>query len=114
MKTYIYGKKIIKEKKYKLSNKDIPIESPGCFTLLPTMLSEDLFTVRKEIPQLFTGSVNHINNQILNCSIKLVYFAYLAITFRSGNIKPVFISNDRSHRLSKSVLIMRCRSQAKL
>ena len=50
----------------KLSNKDIPIETPGCFTLLPTMLSEDLFTVRKEIPQEFTGSVNHINQQILN------------------------------------------------
>ena len=50
----------------KLSNKDIPIEKPGCFTLLPTMLSEDLFTVRKEIPQQFTGSVNHINQQLLN------------------------------------------------
>ena len=50
----------------KLSNADIPIEAPGCFTLLPTMLSEDLFTVRKEIPQQFTGSVNHINQQLLN------------------------------------------------
>ena len=30
------------------------------------MLSEDLFTVRKEIPQQFTGSVNHINQQLLN------------------------------------------------
>jgi len=50
----------------KLSNNDIPIEAPGCFTLLPTMLSEDLFTVRKEIPQQFTGSVNHINQQLLN------------------------------------------------
>jgi hypothetical protein len=50
----------------KLSSKDIPIEAPGCFTLLPTMLSEDLFTVRKEIPQQFTGSVNHINQQLLN------------------------------------------------
>ena len=50
----------------KLSNNDIQIETPGCFTLLPTMLSEDLFTVRKEIPQQFTGSVNHINKQLLN------------------------------------------------
>jgi hypothetical protein len=50
----------------KLSNTDIPIEEPGCFTLLPTMLSEDVFTVRKEIPQEFNGSVNHINKQLLN------------------------------------------------
>ena len=30
------------------------------------MLSEDVFTVRKEIPQEFNGSVNHINKQLLN------------------------------------------------
>jgi len=50
----------------KLSNTDIPIETPGCFTLLPSMLSEDLFTVREEIPEQFTGSINHINKQLLN------------------------------------------------
>lgn len=48
----------------KLSNMDIPIESPGCFTLLPTMLSEDLFNVRKEIPELFNGNVQDINKKM--------------------------------------------------
>ena len=46
-----------------LSKNDIPIETPGCFLLLPSMLSEDLFTVRKEIPQQFVGSINDINEQ---------------------------------------------------
>ena len=49
----------------KLSNTDIPIEEPGCFTLLPTMLSEDLFGVRTKIPEDFTGSVDNINQQLL-------------------------------------------------
>ena len=33
-----------------LSSNDINIEGPGCFLLLPTMLSEDLFSVRTEVP----------------------------------------------------------------
>lgn len=53
-----------------LSNKDIPIEDPGCFLLLPTMMSEDLFTVRQELPKQFTGSVNDINNQFKDESRK--------------------------------------------
>ena len=51
----------------KLSNKDITIEEPGCFTLLPTMLSEDLFTVRKEIPTEFTNSLNQTKTNSNNC-----------------------------------------------
>lgn len=47
-----------------LSKNDIPIEQPGCFLLLPSMLSEDLFSVRKEIPEQFVGSINDVNKQL--------------------------------------------------
>ena len=53
----------------KLSDKDISIEETGCFTLLPTMLSEDLFTVREELPTEYTGSVNDINKRMNNSPI---------------------------------------------
>ena len=42
---------------------DINIEGTGCFLLLPTMLSEDLFGVRKQIPSEYTSmNVNHADD----------------------------------------------------
>jgi hypothetical protein len=40
----------------------IQIETPGCFLILPTMVSEDLFGVRENTPTQFSGSVDKINN----------------------------------------------------
>jgi len=47
---------------------DLNIEGTGCFLLLPTMLSEDLFDVRKQIPSEYVskGVNNNTNN---NCII---------------------------------------------
>ena len=57
-----------------LSKTDIPIEEPGCFLLLPTMLSEDLFPVRQELPNKypnnFTGNVSEINERIKDEAVK--------------------------------------------
>ena len=33
----------------------IQIDTPGCFLLLPTMVSEDLFGIRENIPTQFSG-----------------------------------------------------------
>ena len=46
----------------------IPIDSPGAFLLLPTMLSQDVFGVRKNIPEQFSGTIPEINNEIANSS----------------------------------------------
>lgn len=42
------------------------IDTPGCFLLLPTMLSEDIFAVRPNIPEKFAGSVSQINNSMMD------------------------------------------------
>ena len=42
----------------------IQIDTPGCFLLLPTMVSEDLFGIRENIPTQFSGSVDQINNSM--------------------------------------------------
>lgn len=42
----------------------IEIDSPGVFLLLPTMLSQDVFGVRKNIPEQFSGTIPEINNQM--------------------------------------------------
>lgn len=50
-----------------LDDDDIEIDEPGCFLLLPTMLSEDLFSVREEIPKQFAGNIPEIHNNMNNC-----------------------------------------------
>lgn len=47
-----------------LSNNKLPIEEQGCFLLLPTMLSEDLFVVREELPEDYSGNVNYIDSHL--------------------------------------------------
>ena len=42
----------------------IQIDSPGIFLLLPTMLSQDVFGVRKNIPEQFSGTIPQINNEM--------------------------------------------------
>lgn len=42
----------------------IEIDSPGVFLLLPTMLSQDVFGVRKNIPEQFSGTIPQINNDM--------------------------------------------------
>lgn len=59
-----FGKVRLKE----LSENDIKILSPGCFTLVPTMLSEDVFSVRQELPKQFTGNIGDINQRIRKMS----------------------------------------------
>lgn len=41
----------------------IMIDTPGCYLLLPTMLSQDLFGVRNHVPDKFSGNVHDINNE---------------------------------------------------
>ena len=47
-----------------LSNNDIEIVDPGCFTLLPTMMSEDLFTVRTHLQPEYTRTTNEDGSKI--------------------------------------------------
>ncbi len=46
------------------NDEHIPIHSPGCFLLLPTMLSQDVFGVRLNIPEELAGNVNEINKSM--------------------------------------------------
>jgi hypothetical protein len=39
------------------------IKGDGCFLLLPTLLTEELFLVRDELPKTFSGTVNDINKK---------------------------------------------------
>lgn len=58
------GKVLLREINHILDlhhDQEIEIYSPGCFLLLPTMMSEDVFGVRENIPGEFSGSVNQIN-----------------------------------------------------
>lgn len=57
------GKVRLKE----LLDSDIPISRPGCFLLLPTMLSEDLFTVRQNIPSDYNKLPRNLHDDSNNC-----------------------------------------------
>lgn len=48
---------------------DIPVEDPGIFLLLPTMMSEDLFEVRENVDKTFAapGIESEINNNNNSC-----------------------------------------------
>jgi hypothetical protein len=48
----------------------IIIDSPGCFLLLPTMLSQDVFGVRENIPEHFSGTVDEINQNMAHSVMK--------------------------------------------
>ena len=54
-----------------ISSEDIPIGGEGCFLLLPTMLSEDVFSVRTEIPSDYAevSSVKNIHDNPNNCTV---------------------------------------------
>ena len=48
---------------------DIPIRGQGCLLLLPTMLSEDLFAVRQNIPSEYnkiTKTFDHVSNNCIS------------------------------------------------
>ena len=53
----------------------IKIDSPGCFLLLPTMLSQDVFGVRENIPEQFSGTVSEINKEMDNSVIHKRHYA---------------------------------------
>ena len=66
--TLYKGSVLIKELNKLLNlpiNNSIPIDNPGCFLLLPTMLSEDLFSVRENIPENFSGTIDEINKTFI-------------------------------------------------
>ena len=48
----------------------IKIDSPGCFLLLPTMLSQDVFGVRENIPEQFSGTVSEINREMQDSAMR--------------------------------------------
>lgn len=48
----------------------IMIDSPGCFLLLPTMLSQDIFAVRENIPEQFSGTVSEINREMHDSTMR--------------------------------------------
>lgn len=47
-----------------LNVKSYPIMGQGCFLLLPTLLTERLFSVRDELPKKFSGSAQDLNKHI--------------------------------------------------
>lgn len=54
----------------KNTNEILTIESPGVFTLLPTMLSQDVFGVRQNIPENYVSTENLNYNEGNNCITK--------------------------------------------